>query len=159
MIAISSATVRVGRGALGVPRCFCRLKVINGLGMRYDKALRRLWAIFLLTFLGVSLISPAVSADSDSNLPACCRRFGKHHCSVSVNPSSGPTVRSAVCPSFPGAAAPGIVRGAFGLILTASLFFLFVSRPLPANVVRGAAWAFLGGSHRKRGPPISSAFA
>jgi hypothetical protein len=66
---------------------------------------RRALATLLLAVFSFSLISPAVfAARPDDNLPACCRRAGKHHCS-STTPaeSSGPALKAAACPSWPGA--------------------------------------------------------
>jgi hypothetical protein len=127
--------------------------------LRYDKALRRLWAIFLLALFSFSLIGPTVAADSDSNLPACCRRFGKHHCSMSGNPSSGPAARSARCAAFPETMGPGIVFGVFVLGLAASPFVRFIVRPSARNVLQISGLVSLGGPHDMRGPPVSPAFA
>jgi hypothetical protein len=58
-----------------------------------------------LTVFSVSQIGPMLSsADPDSNLPPCCRRDGKHHCSMMVSrshSSSGPLLQTSRCPSFP----------------------------------------------------------
>lgn len=44
--------------------------------------IRRFIASALLcAFSGLS-ISPVIFSDPQSNLPACCRRDGKHHCSI-----------------------------------------------------------------------------
>ena len=45
-----------------------------------DKLMRRSTSIVLLALFSYLLIAP-LSA-SDSNLPACCRRNGKHHCAM-----------------------------------------------------------------------------
>jgi hypothetical protein len=44
--------------------------------------LRRLISISLLAIFGLVLFSPLLvdSTESDSTLPACCRKNGKHHC-------------------------------------------------------------------------------
>jgi hypothetical protein len=34
----------------------------------------------LLAIFGFSPLAPALFADDSSNLPACCRRLGVHHC-------------------------------------------------------------------------------
>lgn len=46
------------------------------------KSLRRLLSIVLLAILGLPMAVPlfAATATSEANLPACCRRSGKHHC-------------------------------------------------------------------------------
>jgi len=38
-------------------------------------------AVLLLVFAGNTAL-PALFADPESNLPACCRRDGKHHCAM-----------------------------------------------------------------------------
>ncbi|MBS1815981.1 MAG: hypothetical protein JSS87_13995 [Acidobacteria bacterium] len=46
--------------------------------------MRKLLAITLLAVFGLPFVSPlfALSAKSESQLPACCRRNGKHHCTM-----------------------------------------------------------------------------
>jgi hypothetical protein len=48
--------------------------------------LRRLLSMFLLAVFGFGFVSPllALTAKSESNLPAGCRRNGQHHCMISV---------------------------------------------------------------------------
>jgi hypothetical protein len=68
-------------------------------------SMRRTWATLLLSLFSFSLIAPAVaSLDAETNLPACCRRNGVHHCSIlknSAGPSRGNRLQDAPCPSFP----------------------------------------------------------
>jgi hypothetical protein len=56
----------------------------------------------LLIFSGDSAL-PALLADSESSLPACCRRDGKHHCAMMEKETAGPSWRTVTrkCPSFP----------------------------------------------------------
>ena len=59
-------------------------------------------ALLLLSF-SFTLIGPAVFADQDSQLPACCRNNGKHGCSMTgpSEPSSGPSFRvPSKCPYY-----------------------------------------------------------
>jgi hypothetical protein len=48
--------------------------------------LRKLIAIALLVVFGLPLASSllALSPTSEANLPACCRKNGKHHCMMSL---------------------------------------------------------------------------
>jgi hypothetical protein len=65
--------------------------------------MRRVAASLLLLF-SFSLIAPALAADPESNLPACCRRGGKHECQLrGASHSSGVAFEAAKCPFFPGA--------------------------------------------------------
>jgi hypothetical protein len=63
--------------------------------------MRRALASLLLVLFSFALASPAFAADPDSNLPACCRRGGKHECSM--HNSGQPGWQSAQCPIYPGA--------------------------------------------------------
>lgn len=49
----------------------------------YNRTLQRVFALLLLVAISFPLISPLLAAPpSESQLPACCRRHGKHHCSM-----------------------------------------------------------------------------
>jgi hypothetical protein len=84
---------------------------------------------------------PLALSGSLSDLPACCRREGKHHCSMGATngaPSSGPAAAAQTekCPLF-----PGIVVPALGLKIavlsfragTSAPFFTSVFSLLPAD--------------------------
>lgn len=49
--------------------------------------MRRALAILLLAAIHVPLIAPLALADSESSLPACCRKNGAHHCSMKTGPA------------------------------------------------------------------------
>lgn len=66
--------------------------------------MRRVRALLLVFLFVFSLIGPAFFVDADSNLPACCRRNGKHRCGMMAEtPSSGLSVHAprTKCPLFP----------------------------------------------------------
>jgi hypothetical protein len=68
--------------------------------------MRQFQAVLLLVSFSLSLIGPVVSADSESQLPACCRRNGKHHCGMKQADdelSSGRPINAIkrTCPDFP----------------------------------------------------------
>ena len=77
---------------------------------KYHAVVRRALSIALLGLFGISLIPPSVFAsDDDSGLPACCRRNGRHRCTL-VNTmaagegsSSGAALQSSRCRVFPDA--------------------------------------------------------
>ena len=46
--------------------------------------LRKLISLALLAVLSLPLISAVTSANPESKLPPCCRRDGKHHCSMTM---------------------------------------------------------------------------
>lgn len=71
--------------------------------------LRKLLSLALLAVLSLPLISAVTSANPESKLPPCCRRDGKHHCSMAMAgndamPETGsPAFKpaKAVCASYP----------------------------------------------------------
>jgi hypothetical protein len=125
--------------------------------------MRRVPAILLVFLFGFSLIGPALFVDAESNLPACCRRDGKHHCGMLdrdmvETSSSGPAldVLRTKCPLFPsggavlpnyGVALPGAPRMAAISIAVAILS--------PAQAEAGYRIS-LNRAHHKRGPPALS---
>src|SRR5579863_4943018 len=72
--------------------------------------MRRALAFLLAALFSFELIAPALLADAASDLPACCRRNGKHHCAMadgSGDDSSAPSLKAlgSKCPFFPKSAA------------------------------------------------------
>lgn len=59
--------------------------------------MRRALASLLLALLTSPVIVPILQAQTASNLPACCRLTGKHHCSMGAveESSSSPAARPA----------------------------------------------------------------
>ncbi len=81
--------------------------------MYTTRQVRRFTAILMLALLAAFHAVPvlhAVTSEPESELPACCRTHGKHHCAMSVREASQVIdARSgkhafappATCPSFP----------------------------------------------------------
>ncbi len=69
--------------------------------------MRRALACLVLALFSFPLISPVLYASGRPELPACCRRTGKHHC-ASMQPSAavggGLALRATPsrCPLYPG---------------------------------------------------------
>jgi hypothetical protein len=64
-------------------------------------SVRRIIPILLVAIFSFALIAPAVfAADAESNLPACCRRDGAHHCAMNAS-SAGTSLLTPRCPAFP----------------------------------------------------------
>jgi len=58
----------------------------------------------LLVAVSLSLISPLIWAQAKKELPACCRRDGKHHCAQNKTQPSAAGVQisaQSACPLFP----------------------------------------------------------
>jgi len=121
--------------------------------------MRRVPATLLLCLFSFSLIGPAVFAETESQLPECCRRSGKHHCSEtpasSQEPSSGSEVKTAPqkCPYFPFVlAGPSDGKAALGI----GFWTVFASEASQSagDVQTEARYRFsFSRSRQKRGPP------
>ena len=135
----------VWRGLLAAPR-------------KYNKTVRYLLAILLLSAINFPLITPAVSAQTEPELPPCCRITGKHKCALKRAARHGATEVSVSsiggrCPFAPATRAVcsslhafplNSVRAAFG---HASLIFATPAFAQPEVLAR------FDRAHYKRGPP------
>ena len=108
----------------------------------------------LLAIFCISLVNPLLfGSDSDSRLPACCRRNGAHKCSMVTPVSSGPGWFAARCNSYPGPQPfppPVGAEPAVGSNTDAELVF---GKPPSVNTLHGSAVSF-DRSNQKRGPPV-----
>ena len=122
--------------------------------------MRRVPAILLVFVFSFSLIGPALFVDAESNLPACCRRDGKHHCGMTDRDmaealSSGAAVDAlrAKCPFFPSGGAVLPQPGAALLAACHPVCASLLSQPtVPAHAEAGYRIS-LNRAHHKRGPP------
>jgi hypothetical protein len=120
------------------------------------KPMRRVSAALLIAVFGLALIGSALFAsDPDTNLPACCRRLGKHHCAMVAEstPSSGPALQVSRCPVFNTAGGlpptrpvslPEIVQMALAVPVSHSKL-----QQQPESLC-GSSYSY---ANRKRGPP------
>jgi len=122
--------------------------------------LRRFSAILLLIVFGLSLFSPLLGADDDSNLPACCRRAGKHHCSMTRHSGSSDSLEGAAwnnngrCPSYPGFA-PGTFPIVAGVSPAAASAAVLAARRASCGSFELRVLSSLRlRAHSKRGPPV-----
>ena len=76
--------------------------------------MRRALSISLILFFSLGPIAATLGASDDAGLPACCRRHGEHHCTMStrllaaiIDSASGHAIFTApaTCPEFPSTAA------------------------------------------------------
>ena len=135
--------------------------VLNGATkLEYDEALKRASAILLLVFFSFSLIGPEAFADNDSELPACCRRDGKHHCAsmepAHRQPSSAPAVKAVrQCMNFPKANAVRAFSSTILLNASQAFFASIVTHPAVHPQTEARQRVSFSRSRQKRGPPIS----
>ena len=126
----------------------------------YNQALRRVSAVALLLLFSTSLIPVALFADSESNLPACCRRHGKHGCAMAgmmdmqseSNTSAGVKPRT-VCHSFPkGDLAPAAAK-IYGVPPSARLVTVIVVHLTLSERADTLYRISFSRTCQKRGPP------
>ena len=126
------------------------------MGLCYREAVSRFLASLLLVLFSFPLISPAF-ADFDSNIPACCRRAGKHACELAGHrhSGSGPQFASPYCPQFPGRAIPASARLTGRALMARAYFALRASRPAHHEQTHALYWLSYSRTGQKRGPPVS----
>jgi hypothetical protein len=119
--------------------------------------MRRTIALALLATFSWTLIAPLFAPDSEANLPACCRRHGKHHCMMLAmahlgSQRPGFTSISEKCPCPP-AAACAVHSPTFKPEAPAQFYAEIVRHPsCSAQTQARYRLSFLR-SHQKRGPP------
>jgi hypothetical protein len=117
--------------------------------------LRRFSAILLVLLFGLSLLTPLLASGGESNLPACCRKAGLHHCGMPDGSAhdSGPAVRAQRCPMY-----PGFAPGTMSVVATVPVF---ASSSVSFAAEKSACSSFellllrslADRAHAKRGPP------
>ena len=123
--------------------------------------MRRLLASFVLAAISFTLVPLALLAGtSDSDLPACCRKDGKHKCAmaeIASDEDSGPAFRGVSrCPMFPSHlpfVAASSVTGAPAPYQSCEI----VVASFPACAEQSATLYRISHSRsrQKRGPPVS----
>ena len=119
--------------------------------------MRRAIAHSLLVTFSLLLIAPLFAPDAEANLPACCRRAGKHHCMMrsvetSGSKEAGFTLVHEKCPCLP--ESTGAVHSVKYIPEAGQRFYaevLFHPGYVPHTSAR-SRMSFLR-SHQRRGPP------
>ena len=123
--------------------------------------MRRSLSTLLLLVLSWSMVAPlfAAAQGTGSNLPACCRRNGAHHCSMGAVQGDPTQARhigavSAKCPFYPGTTAsfhadPGFTPAA------QAIFAALVSHPASAAQTASLWRIARDRCRQKRGPPTA----
>jgi hypothetical protein len=117
--------------------------------------MRRVTASLLAAFFSLTLISPALfAADPDSNLPACCRRSGHHHCTNTNQDSSAvPALQQARCSVYPSAPSVPAIRASGLTKDSQTVFATLISHPSSRPQTEALCRISLGRAGLKRGPP------
>jgi hypothetical protein len=111
------------------------------------------WASLLLVWFSFALIGPVPFANARPDLPACCKREGKHHCSVVQGSVSGLKALPEKCPSYPVSLALPAHEKISVQDRSAQVRELAVVCPVAAEVIRVSYRHPFDNSCQKRGPP------
>jgi hypothetical protein len=112
----------------------------------------------LLLFFNLPMVSPlfALAANSDVNLPACCRRNGIHHCNMQMQraASSGAAFSGipTKCPAYPRPAT--LVRITHAQVNAEAIAFITPGSVLTIKSrAQTSSKISTKSAHPKRGPP------
>jgi hypothetical protein len=118
--------------------------------------MRRGIAIVITLLFGWLIILPAVAASPESNLPACCRRNGKHHCSMHEKNATQGHAFSAIaekCPRCPQSGTASPLPFSCSPTLGSAVFAGLVSHPAVSPQTEASYRISYDRSRQKRGPP------
>jgi hypothetical protein len=119
--------------------------------------MRRTIALSLLMMFSWLLIAPFLAPDAEANLPACCRRHGKHHCMMNRMERLGGNQKgfssvSEKCPCFP-AGTCAVHSATFKPEAGERFYAEVVRHPACAPQTEALFRISFLRSHPKRGPP------
>jgi hypothetical protein len=123
--------------------------------------MRRLLAAAALAWINFTLIFAAAGTlfngnGAASNLPRCCRRDGKHACSLMTQPPGfGPAFQNARCPLYPGGrAVPAQAKatGATRIAVLRAAVVRYSARQPQSEILCRMSYSR---ASQKRGPPLS----
>ena len=122
--------------------------------------MRRALSIFLVLLFGLGPLAATVDASDDARLPACCRRHGAHHCSMSdiataqSLPAGAPILTApSHCPSYP-RDTTAIVAPVHALASSPANLPVLLTRAHSAVARRVAARSSQFRAHAGRSPPL-----
>ena len=120
--------------------------------------MRRLLAVALVEAFCFPLIAPALLAgDPQSNLPACCRREGKHHCAMPApepGGASGAAFAGAPCLLFPSPAAIPALRSVGLANGSNAISVELAADPVARTQSETLLQISFARARQKRGPPF-----
>ena len=113
----------------------------------------------MLAAINFTLMPAAVFASTDSDLPTCCRKDGKHKCGMAeMEEASGPALRGVTqCPMFPSRTSAALASDVVGAAVPYHLVTIHITTFLTSpEQVEAQYRVSFGRSRQKRGPPVSS---
>ncbi len=123
------------------------------------KPLRKFLSILLLAAFALPFLSPllAFGSDGEVNLPACCRRAGKHHCAMTMAESQADagthlSTLAEKCPCPPAVVA-SVHSNTLASPVAERLFPAGVSHPSSVAQTESLRRVARDRSRQKRGPP------
>ncbi len=129
----------------------------------FNQVLRRLLPILLLAAFLLPMFAPllAFGQSSESQLPACCRRMGKHHCAMTMAEKSQSAMNTAPwwtapvdrCPYCPASVAPGHFDETLASAPAQAIYAEMVSHPSGVAQTESKRRIAQDRSRQKRGPP------
>lgn len=124
--------------------------------------MRRLAAILVVLSCTLSWIGPVLYADPEAQLPSCCRRTGKHACSMAQTAGHLPDgaavkVSAKKCPYFPVSRAVPVHAKTPLLKSTQPMMALVAVRPAGLVQTEARYRVSFSRSWQKRGPPLGLA--
>ena len=124
--------------------------------------MRRLTAISAFLFLSLAWGAPlfvALRGNSESDLPPCCRRNGKHHCAMSMvermqSASRDPRLSTPAekCPHSP-SMVTALRRDPFAIVSCQAISAEFNQPSVPLALAQSVPIPSRESHHLKRGPP------
>lgn len=121
--------------------------------------MRRLSALSLIAAISFLLAVPMLSVPTENRLPACCRRDGKHHCSMESeqrSANSGPLLKPTAkrCSQYP-LSSPGSTTGAVGLAEGQVVAHAVAGKQIAKlSLIENSSHLLAEFAHPKRGPPV-----
>ena len=118
--------------------------------------MRRGIAIVITLLFSWLIILPAIAASPKSNLPACCRKNGKHHCSMNAKSATQGLAFAAIgekCPCCPQSTKVSQLPFSGSHTVRSAVFAGLVSHPASSPQTEAAYRISYDRSRQKRGPP------
>ena len=123
-------------------------------------AVSRIVTIALLLLSAADMAGPFLIQDAQSALPACCRRDGKHHCTMmdmlEADTDDSPKAVPSRCPSFPKHGVAARLNASAAPAPVHSLVSLVFTHPEDKAQAEALYRISYARSRQERGPPLLS---